>query len=336
MLAGVDDDLRDALRGERTDDRSGLHEVGPRADDVCYGLRHGPLPDRPDGRRLRRGLRRSIPETGRARRRPLSRPTGPGAALRHAIADPGSALEVLRSHKMRLVVRLTDGLAPPRRRLVGRTFLALSHRAFILGGPEEPERPDAPDAGHALDRIDGGRGGVCRAGRPRAPDPAVGHDPARPGVPRDRGTWDRGGTARRPPTRGRRRPSSSSGPRSTSSSAATRQPPSERPARAELRPRDLTAATIRDRARAELTVLTPGWRPKLDAVTDRPTPVPGRVLHLLTNSLPYREAGYTVRAAAGGPLPDRRRARPADGHPGRRSRATRGSAGRRRHRSSTG
>ena len=57
----------------------------------------------------------------------------------------------------------------------------------------------------------------------------------------------------------------------------------------------MTDAMI-DRSRAELTVLTPDWRPDVGtgpALTDR---IPGRVLHLLTNSLPYRQAGYTVRA----------------------------------------
>ncbi|MDQ6793448.1 MAG: glycosyltransferase family 4 protein, partial [Chloroflexota bacterium] len=50
-------------------------------------------------------------------------------------------------------------------------------------------------------------------------------------------------------------------------------------------------------AEGELQVLQPGWRPSLDASAPRGplSPVRGRVLHLLTNSLPYREAGYTVR-----------------------------------------
>ena len=58
------------------------------------------------------------------------------------------------------------------------------------------------------------------------------------------------------------------------------------------------AHAILDRAESELRVLAPGWRPSIDARAPR-SPidvVPGRVLHLLTNSLPYRQAGYTVRA----------------------------------------
>ena len=53
-----------------------------------------------------------------------------------------------------------------------------------------------------------------------------------------------------------------------------------------------------DRARRERRLLDPRWR----ATLGPPRPVPpderhlGRILHLLTNSLPYRLAGYTVRA----------------------------------------
>ena len=51
------------------------------------------------------------------------------------------------------------------------------------------------------------------------------------------------------------------------------------------------------RAEAELRVLDPAWRPALPRRADPGwTPTPGRVLHLLTNSLPYRQNGYSVRA----------------------------------------
>lgn len=50
------------------------------------------------------------------------------------------------------------------------------------------------------------------------------------------------------------------------------------------------------RARAELVVLDPAWRPSIGPATPLPDRVKGRVLHLLTNSLPYVQAGYTVRA----------------------------------------
>jgi glycosyltransferase involved in cell wall biosynthesis len=53
---------------------------------------------------------------------------------------------------------------------------------------------------------------------------------------------------------------------------------------------------LRRRATEELAVLEPAWRPVVGAPTPLRDPVPGRVLHLLTNSLPYRQAGYTVRS----------------------------------------
>ncbi|HEY0444193.1 MAG TPA: glycosyltransferase, partial [Candidatus Limnocylindrales bacterium] len=58
------------------------------------------------------------------------------------------------------------------------------------------------------------------------------------------------------------------------------------------------ATAIRDRGASEVRVLAPGWRPTFEAHAPRGpvSPVRGRVLHLLTNSLPYRQAGYTVRA----------------------------------------
>lgn len=51
-----------------------------------------------------------------------------------------------------------------------------------------------------------------------------------------------------------------------------------------------------ERSRSELTVLAPAWRPDVGTGAPLVDRVPGRVLHLLTNSLPYRQAGYTVRA----------------------------------------
>jgi PEP-CTERM/exosortase A-associated glycosyltransferase len=52
-----------------------------------------------------------------------------------------------------------------------------------------------------------------------------------------------------------------------------------------------------ERARAELEVLDPAWRPPLPRVAARGGgPRPGRILHVLTNSLPHLQSGYTVRA----------------------------------------
>jgi glycosyltransferase involved in cell wall biosynthesis len=49
------------------------------------------------------------------------------------------------------------------------------------------------------------------------------------------------------------------------------------------------------RAASELRVLEPGWRPALRGGRRTRQPVQGRILHLVTNSLPHRQAGYTVR-----------------------------------------
>jgi len=52
-----------------------------------------------------------------------------------------------------------------------------------------------------------------------------------------------------------------------------------------------------ERARAELEVLDPAWRPSLPRLRSGDhAPQPGRILHLLTNSLPHLQTGYTVRA----------------------------------------
>jgi glycosyltransferase involved in cell wall biosynthesis len=66
------------------------------------------------------------------------------------------------------------------------------------------------------------------------------------------------------------------------------------------RRRDEGVRRIVNRAQSELAVLDPAWRPDLGGVAAgaRPLddPVRGRILHILTNSLPQRQAGYTVRA----------------------------------------
>jgi glycosyltransferase involved in cell wall biosynthesis len=52
---------------------------------------------------------------------------------------------------------------------------------------------------------------------------------------------------------------------------------------------------IERRAASELRVLVPGWRPAVERSRQVVSTTPGRVLHLVTNSLPHRQAGYTVR-----------------------------------------
>jgi glycosyltransferase involved in cell wall biosynthesis len=60
------------------------------------------------------------------------------------------------------------------------------------------------------------------------------------------------------------------------------------------------AAELADQAVGHLTVLEPGWLPDLGAAgvrlaAGKGRAVKGRVLHLVSISLPYREVGYTVR-----------------------------------------
>jgi glycosyltransferase involved in cell wall biosynthesis len=66
------------------------------------------------------------------------------------------------------------------------------------------------------------------------------------------------------------------------------------------------ARLVLARAESRLAVVTPGWSPHL-ADRDvarlqraRGAPVPGRILHLVSSSLPYRQAGYTVRSQSVG------------------------------------
>lgn len=63
---------------------------------------------------------------------------------------------------------------------------------------------------------------------------------------------------------------------------------------------DENVRRIVERARSELAVLDPAWQPDLGGVAAVARPldgaVRGRILHILTNSLPQRQAGYTVRA----------------------------------------
>jgi glycosyltransferase involved in cell wall biosynthesis len=196
---------------------------------------------------------------------------------------------------MRLVVRMTDGLPVPRQRLVGRALLALS-RPFLVVSPTSAK-------GAPLRAL--GLRWTSSVGDAAAYAETAGLQPRMSwiGVVRlARASLEIGasGTAARIlnalPAESERAAELvlraevdlQLGRYTDAAESAARA--------AQLRPHDRTARIVRDRARAELTVLTPGWRPRLERATARPSPKPGRILHLLTNSLPYREAGYTVRS----------------------------------------
>lgn len=51
-----------------------------------------------------------------------------------------------------------------------------------------------------------------------------------------------------------------------------------------------------ERIQGNLSALTPSWRPQLEPLPVALEPVPRRILHFLNNSLPYVQAGYTIRS----------------------------------------
>lgn len=61
-------------------------------------------------------------------------------------------------------------------------------------------------------------------------------------------------------------------------------------------PGDRGLAQLLDRARGERRIVDPTWSPEVRPIGRRADPVRGRVLHVLTNSLPERESGYTFRS----------------------------------------
>jgi PEP-CTERM/exosortase A-associated glycosyltransferase len=225
----------------------------------------------------------------------LSRPIRPSEALRRAAEDPGAALSGLARHRLRIFIRLTDALGPRPRRLVGRAILALSGLGRP-GGRTGPRRLTLRVLG--LDWTVGRTQAVTWAELATG-DPATATRTAlraarlclELGEPRTAerilaGLDTTGGDAALVLLRteldwqlGRYRRAADGAQRVL-----------------ELRPGDRDAARLLGWARSELTVLEPGWRPTLPGPSRPLAPIKGRVLHVLTNSLPYRQAGYTVRA----------------------------------------
>jgi PEP-CTERM/exosortase A-associated glycosyltransferase len=229
----------------------------------------------------------------------LSRPIRPIDALRRAIDDPGSALAGLRTHRLRIFIRLTDSLGPTPRRVLARSFLIGSHLVGrgtrhgptwltleVLGVDGTVGRAAATALAEGLARdVATARPTSVRAARlclelgdpgaaQRILDGLPGTSPDhREALVRTEIDW----------LLGRYR------------QAADRADDLLR-----HRPTDRDARRVREWSLAELTVLEPGWRPRLEGLAVPLAATPGRVLHLLTNSVPYRQAGYTVRSQSVG------------------------------------
>jgi PEP-CTERM/exosortase A-associated glycosyltransferase len=224
----------------------------------------------------------------------LSRPIRPSDALRRAIDDPGSALAGLRTHRLRIFIRLADSLGSRPRGILARGFRIASR--LLRGGAHGGQARLTLEV-LGVDGTVGRAAAIAKAA-------GVGRDPA---------------TVRPTAIRAARLALELGDPAAADRVLAGLAGPSrddrETLVRAEVdwqlgryrqaaegaedllrrRPVDRDARRIRDWALAELKVLEPGWRPRLDPMRVPPNPTPGRVLHLLTNSVPYRQAGYTVR-----------------------------------------
>ncbi|MEO8229106.1 MAG: glycosyltransferase family 4 protein [Chloroflexota bacterium] len=229
----------------------------------------------------------------------MSRPIRPADALRRAIDEPGSALAGLRTHRLRIFIRLADSLGARPRRLLARSFL-IGSRLVRGGATRSPAQLTihvlgvdgmvSRDAAIALAERSGRDAAASRPTSIRAArlclelgDPAAADrvlDELRGAGPDRRESLLRAETDWQ---LGRYR------------QAADRAADLLRE-----RPTDRDARRVRDWALTELTVLEPGWRPRLERAAVPLTPTPGRVLHLLTNSVPYRQAGYTVRTQSVG------------------------------------
>jgi PEP-CTERM/exosortase A-associated glycosyltransferase len=280
----VDDALVDGSTGERGVDRGHLHEVGSGADDVCYGRAHGRLGRQPlDAARAHRFV---------------SRYPGPFRAAAWALRRPRSAVELVRHRKLWLVLVLSDGLPRVIRRVVYAPIATVSGMALRRRGPHRLAGPMRVVALHGL-----------------------GDDQAAIMTAEQVGTSADDSTARRlarialaieAPVAAEHLLDRSSFRASDDPAILALRGESELrlgrygPA-LQLLERALAGRATSDswerlaaEARAELALLDPGWRPStaIPSGGRHGEPVRGRIVHLLTNSLPYRPAGYGVRAQA--------------------------------------
>jgi len=223
----------------------------------------------------------------------VSRATGPRGLLQRATAHPLDSLRTARQQRLRVAVMAIDHLPGPIRRGIARPIDPIA-RGFLRRSGEHPLAAPV----HLIALRAAGRGGEARTearqlaadGGPRTvarvarvvlafgdaglADSIVNQLPNEPD--------DRSTTALRGEIDYRIGRYASALDRLERATAAGADGP-------------MTRLMI-ERSRSELVVLAPGWRPDIGPATPLADRVPGRVLHLLTNSLPYRQAGYTVRA----------------------------------------
>jgi len=225
----------------------------------------------------------------------LSRPVSVVEALRRAADDPATARTALATHKIRIFIRLTDGLGSR-----GRTWIGLGLGAASRLWSGTGRRGTAAWLTLevlAIDRTTERRAAVAMATK-------VGLDTSsrRLANRAARLCLELGdaSAAQRIVTAARLADGAGTGLLLAAEvdwqlgRYGRARDRAER--RLAARPGDRDARRVRDWAIAELTAMDPAWRPRLGRTGARPVPTRGRILHLLTNSLPYRQAGYTIRS----------------------------------------
>jgi PEP-CTERM/exosortase A-associated glycosyltransferase len=218
-----------------------------------------------------------------------------GDAVRKAVQDPAAAWDLLRTRKTTIIVRLVGGRGPRIRRAAARLSDGV---ASALPRHRRTRTPAA------LARVLGHH----FAGRPREAGAAAVRAAADPRMT-DRGALQLAGLCVELgdyESAARIADARPGGPGEDARAVILRADLDWRFGRyaSALRraeavlvelPGDERAERIARRCRSELTTLEPGWRPAIGS-RGRVIPEPGRVLHLLTNSLPFRQAGYTLRS----------------------------------------
>jgi len=222
-----------------------------------------------------------------------------GLAVR-AVREPGAAIREVRTKKLRAFMLAADVLPTSLRRTIFRPVERAAGRALARGG-EHPVA--APVRAIATEASSGARAAVAQA-------EALAAGASTPTAVR----LARVALAAGDPAAADRILSEHPSPSGDTASIVLRGEIAYQLGRYTLavellepiaarRPSDTQVRRNLERARSELALMDPAWRPDLGSTESagsaggRPgRPVKGRILHLLTNSLPHRQAGYTVRA----------------------------------------